>query len=636
MTRSIRQWLSAVAGAALAAGGIAFFLRAAEPPLPKLDGQAVADFSLPDLHGKSWSLSQALQGKKLAVIVFVSTECPMSNAYLQPLAELAKNYEPQGVAFAAINANAGEDAEVLAAHAKEFAIPFPLLVDAKQKSVAVLRPSVNPEAFVLDAQRVVRYRGRIDDGYYERLKKAPTVKRFDLQIALDELLAGKPVTTPVTKALGCQIVLCAPDNAATGGEVTYYRDVLPILQNHCQTCHRPGEVGPFSLMTYRQAFKWGDDIKTYTQNRTMPPWKPVGAHGMFMNERQLTDKEIATLAKWVDTGMKEGDPKDAPLPRVFTEGWTLGAPDLVLEVPEEMQIGPTGNDLFRCFVLKTNFTEDKYVKAFEVRPGNRRVVHHTLNFLVAKGSTDALLEAERKKVLTEKDLDRGPGYTVTMGVGRGVALRGGMGGWAPGQVPRPLPPGIAYRIPKDCDFVIQTHYHRTGRLEKDKLRIGLYFAKPEEKITMTVQATVLPGAFLFIPPNQSNYKVTGTMYLDQDATLLSIMPHMHLLGKNIKTTMTLPNGTTKTLIDIPDWNYNWQETYFFREPIKVPAGTRFDVVAHYDNSAANPLNPNNPPRLVKLGEQTTDEMCFVFFNVVSESGSRVRMRLMPPTKPAAP
>src|SRR5262249_8643395 len=200
------------------------------------------------------------------------------------------------------------------------------------------------------------------------------------------------------------------------GSVTYYRDVLPVLQNNCQTCHRPGEVGPFSLMTYKQALNWGSDIREYTQNHKMPPWKPVEG-ATFHNERRLSDRDVAALAGWVDGGMPAGDPKDAPPERKFTQGWQLGEPDLVLNVDDDFQIGPGGPDVFRCFVLPTNLTEDRYVTAIELRPGNPRVVHHSLLFLDTTGQARKLVKEEQEKPADETKLDRGPGYSVAMGIG---------------------------------------------------------------------------------------------------------------------------------------------------------------------------------------------------------------------------
>src|SRR5262249_740962 len=256
----------------------------------------------------------------------------------------------------------------------------------------------------------------------------------------------------LTKAVGCSIVV--DRNVRKDGAVTYYRDVLPILQNNCQSCHRPGEVGPFSLVTYKQAVNWASDIKEYTRSRQMPPWKITDGIA-YHNERKLSDKEISALAAWVDGGTPEGNAKDAPKVKEFTDGWMLGKPDLILEAKEDFVVAPGGRDVFRCFVLPTGLTEEKYIVAYEVKPTNSRVVHHTLNFIDTAGQARALETRgqEREKDKKETDYDRGPGYSQSMGIG--FLPRGAIGGWAPGQQPYQLPDGYGWRLPKGSDVVLQ-------------------------------------------------------------------------------------------------------------------------------------------------------------------------------------
>jgi hypothetical protein len=400
-------------------------------------------------------------------------------------------------------------------------------------------------------------------------------------------------------------------------------------------------------MTFKQAANWASDIKEYTQTRKMPPWKPV-AGPAYAHERKLTDAEIATLAAWADANCPEGNPADAPPPRKFPQGWQLGTPDLVLTVPEDFTVGPGGTDLFRCFVLPTGLTEDKAVVAFEVRPGNPRVVHHTLNFVDTAGQARKLEQQQREKDKDDKDVqDFGPGYSVKMGIG--FLPRGGISGWAPGQMPRYLPDGVGYALPKNSDIVIQTHYHRTGRVEKDRTQIGFYFAQGPVRQTITplVIGPKLRNVIDFlrfnIPADDEHYVVKGSIWAAEDCTILSVMPHMHLIGREIKVTMTPPDGPATTLVAIKDWDYNWQETYFFKEPIRVKAGTRFDVEGVYNNTATNPNNPFNPPQAIRFGEQTTNEMCFGFLQAVGDKPGPVhyyideaKTILMPPRRGPAP
>ena len=589
--------------------------RAEKAPVEKLN-KKIDPFALTDAAGKAWSLD-AMKDEKAVVVVFLSFECPVSNSYAPLLIALHKSYADKGVGFVAVNSSDDSTPAEFAKHVAEYKFPFPVLKDDKTKVADHFKARVAPEAFVLDHNRVLRYRGRIDNAYSARLKPNRQTTEHDLKAALDALLAGKDVPTPATTAVGCPII--RDKVAKKDGKVTYTRDVLPILQTHCQQCHRAGEVGPFSLMTYKQAANWAEDIKEYTHSRKMPPWKAVDGVP-FHNERKLSDKELATLAAWVADGTPEGDSKDAPAPRTFTAGWQLGKPDLILTVPEDMTIGAAGKDIFRCFVLPTGLTEDQHVVAVEVRPGNTRVVHHSLNFFDASGNARALLKKEQERKKKPDEQDHGPGYSVSMGVGfTPVAGKfGGMGGWAPGQRPRYLPEGYGYPLPKGSDVVVQLHYHRNGRVEKDRTSVGLYFAKKDKEIK-PFKAGVIPGLFVWIPAGAEKHPVKGTMEALQDGTLHNVMAHMHMVGKTIEVTMTPPGGKTTTLLAIDDWDYNWQETYFLKQPIAFVAGTKFDVKATYDNSAKNPNNPFNPPRMVWFGEQTDNEMCFVFLGVTSDA-----------------
>jgi peroxiredoxin len=592
--------------------------------------QKIANVTLKDAAGKTTSLHD-LKGKKATVVVFLSFDCPVSTSYSQPLAELAKQYAKQGVAFLGLTVNQDETPAQVAKQARAFDLPFPVYLDRKLAAADALKADVTPEVFLLDCDFVLRYRGRIDNGYYARLKKNQQVTKQDLRQALGELVSGRKLSVQATEPIGCSIPRDEKP-AVKVGRVTYYRDVLPILQKNCQTCHRPGEVGPFSLMTYRQAVNWASDLKDYTQRGLMPPWKVVEG-GPFHNERKLTAKELATLAAWVDGNTPEGDRKQAPPPAKFPAGWRLGKPDLVLTVAGDFQIGPAGRDVFRCFVLPTNLMQDRDVVALEVRPGNPRVVHHALLFIDTKGAGRKLEAKARKAPPSEddphgpEDLDRGPGYSTSMGVG--FLPTAGLGGWAPGQLPRFLPDGTGMRLPKGSDIVMQLHYHRNGKLEKDRTSIGLYFAK--KPVKREYQGGVLSGGYFFaIPAGAERHPLKGQSYAAADFTLHSVMPHMHMLGKEIKLTLTPPDGPARTLMAIKEWDYNWQETYVFREPVRVKAGSRLDVEAIYDNSSKNPRNPFDPPRRVTFGEQTTNEMCFIFLGGVSDRpGPRLPLQRQP-------
>lgn len=570
-------------------------------------GQKLDGFKLKDAAGKTRTLAE-FKDQKALVFVFVGTSCPISNSYAVPLSKLAASYRDRGVQVLGVNANPDETLAVVAKHAEEYRLDFPVLKDADQSLANRLAVKVTPEAFVLDQSRVLRYRGRLDSAYTSRTKQRKDPDCGELQAAVDAVLQGKQVATPVTYAFGCALVRPERTASAETAKVTYHRDVEPILQERCQSCHRPGQVAPFSLLSYADAKSWATEIKEFATTRQMPPWKAEPGHGEFRDVRRMSDAEIATLAAWADAGAPKGDPKTAPPARNWGDGWSLGKPDLVLTMPEDYHVAASGQDDFRCFVLPTGLTEDKDVIAVEVRPGNPRVVHHVLNFLDASG---------RGRALDQKD--PGPGYDSGPG-GVGFLPSGAVGGWAPGNMPRFLPEGLGRALPKGSDLVVQVHYHKTGKPEVDRTSIGLYFSKePVKKIVKTFPLTNLR---IDIPAGEARHAVTQSVTLPFNSTAIAITPHMHLLGKEMKVTATFPDGKVVPMVFIKDWDYRWQDTYVYKEPMVLPKGTKLDLVAYFDNTSANPLNPNNPPKRVTFGEQTTDEMCFAFIEYVDDNTSR--------------
>lgn len=632
------------AGAALAVAAVIVGFDGAAPtsaadPHASTDrlNKEIDNVKLPAVAGKAKSLRD-FSGTKGTVVVFVSFDCPVSNSYAATLTELHKTYSAKGVGFVAL-VPTDDSVERVAKKAAEFNLPFPVMSDSTRVAAEAFKAVVAPEAFVLDHNHILRYRGRIDNQFYGRLKRNPQVTEHDLRDALAALVSGKDVPTPATRAIGCHLE--EKERVVTSENVTYHRDVRPIIQKHCQGCHRPGAVGPFALTDYKQALAWAADIVHYTQNGDMPPWKPV-AGVAFQNARGLTIREIDTLALWEKNGCPEGDPKDAPPPAKFPDGWHLGEPDLVVEVPDDFHVGAAGKDTFRCFVLPTGLKEDKYVVAYEVKPGNATVVHHTLNYFDTTGKARKLETAEKARQKAAGELDRGPGYSVAMGIGffpnpadaprPGVPPVGFVGGWAPGQLGTKLPAASGIYLPKEAEIVLQVHYHRTGKPEKDRTKIGLYFSeKPVQKPWTTLVVTGMTP-FSFIPAGAAKNVQKGSAWTTADANIHSVMPHMHLLGKSVKMTMTEPGGNPVVLVDIKDWDYNWQESYWLKNPLFAKAGTRFDIEAVFDNSAKNPNNPANPPKLVRFGEETTDEMLFGFLGATPAGTERVRTVRTEPKK----
>ena len=385
---------------------------------------------------------------------------------------------------------------------------------------------------------------------------------------------------------------------------TFTKEIAPIVFQNCASCHRTGEVAPFPLLTYLDVSKRAKQIARVTREHIMPPWKAEKGFGEFLNERHLTAEQIGLFQDWFAAGMPEGNPGDLPPIPKFTDGWTLGEPDAVIEPTESYELASEGRDVYRCFVIPTDFAENRYVSAIEVRPGNRRVVHHVIAYLDTTGKGREL-DAQ----------DPGPGYSTFGGVG--FRASGSIGGWAPGNFPSRLPDGLGIPLPKGADVILQVHYNKSGKSETDRTKVGIYFAK--EPIKKRVRSAPVIKLALRIPPNDSNYVVHASLPVPLGATVYRVMPHMHLLGRDMKVTATLPDGTIVPMVHVPDWDFNWQTTYTFKEPLHLPPGSRVDLEAHYDNSSNNPVNPHNPPKLVTWGEQTSDEMCVAFLTFTADA-----------------
>ena len=384
-----------------------------------------------------------------------------------------------------------------------------------------------------------------------------------------------------------------------GSKVTFNREVVRILQNNCQKCHHEGDIAPFPLMTYQDAYGHRYQILTQTSSRRMPPWHVSSACAAYEDDPSLTRSDIKTFSDWVAQGALEGDPADLPAPLTFSPGWKLGDPDQVLTMPQAFTPDFSKGDVYRCFVLPTGITEDRYVSAVEIAPGSRALVHHVLLF-VDTGTTAADLDAK----------DPGPGYTCFGGPGFTPLYN--LGGWAPGNTPRLLPDGIGMPLPKNSTIVMQVHYSsRSGVDEPDQTALALHFSKtPVQKRLLTVP--VINTSFT-IPAGNPDYEVKASVpFVPFAAHVLEVTPHMHLLGQKMNVTATLPGGQQICLVDVPDWDFHWQGTYFYKSPIAIPVGTRVDLSARYDNSSDNPNNPNSPPKDVSWGENTTDEMCIAF------------------------
>jgi hypothetical protein len=396
---------------------------------------------------------------------------------------------------------------------------------------------------------------------------------------------------------------------ASGARVTFNHDIAPIIYQNCSPCHRPGEAAPFALLSYTDVTKKGRTIAKATASHAMPPWKAEAASYAYRDERKLGEHQIGLIQAWVGDGMPEGNAAEKVNPPDFGSGWALGEPDLVVEMPAAYHVPADGPDIYRNIAVPLGLKEDKWVTAIDMRPSARPVVHHVLYFADPNG-----------KVHLRPSDGSEPGFTG-MRVG-GASI--GLGGWAVGAQPHFFPEGLALEVPKGSDFIVQYHFHPTGKPQAEKSLLGFYFAKkaPERSLT---RIQMPPSYSLFsgldIPAGEKDFVIRDSYTLPVAIDGVGIGVHAHYLGKEMKMTGTLPNGESKTLIFIKDWDFAWQDRYFFKDLVALPSGTRLDVEIHWDNSADNPRNPSSPPVRVNWGEESKDEMGSISLMAVAHDQS---------------
>jgi peroxiredoxin len=534
---------------------------------PGADGNPVkiSDFCLKDTTGHDVALAD-FRDKKAVVVVFIGTECPLVNLYVLRLAELHREFAPHGLQFLAINSNSQDSPEAVARHARARRLPFPVLTDPGQRAADLFAAEHTPEAFLLDGTCTVRYRGRIDDQYSVGAARAQPL-RHDLGEAIKEVLANKAVSVPRTPVAGCLITRAQVP--AGQAQITYARHVAAILQKHCQSCHRPGQAAPFSLLTYRQARAWSATIREVVVGGRMPPWGADPRYGEFANDCSLPAADRKTLLAWIAQGCPKGADRDLPPPPKPAEDWGLPKPDLVLSMKEAYRIpaiAPKGGIPYQHFVLDANFKEDVWVKAVEARPGNRAVVHHMVVYI---GDPPA----RARERTTDRDI---------------------LVGFVPGSKPTVYPAGLGQRLPRGAKLVLEMHYTANGTQQTDLSSIALVFASAPPQHQVRTRFVV--SSDLVIPPRTADYKTAASTVFEKDALVLSLTPHMHLRGKSFQFRAIFPDGACKVLLAVPRYDFNWQHTYLLKKPLRVPAGTRIECSGSFDNSAANPNNPVTPTR----------------------------------------
>ncbi len=535
-----------------------------------------------------------------SVSLFWDTDCPVAQAYSQRIEQLYLQ-EKDKTNFLLIFPNDGATDTTVQQYLKDYKVTIPYKIDKGAKLAKKFGVTIVPEVIVIDKSDNVIYRGAIDDS-----QDSTKVKNSFLKNAISLSPSGNRLKVKFTSPIGCK--LTPNTEIASMVKATYADNIATILDRSCVGCHRPGQTAPFSLVGYANAKAKANMISVVTNEGRMPPWKATVGFGKFHDENVLSEAEVALLKNWADEGAPSGNLKKAPKPRVFPSGeWSLGTPNLIAAPSKAYEIYANGQDIYRHFVIKTNLTKTVWVKAVDVVPGNRRAVHHVITFLDNSGQ-GARLEAANKDGQLGYSSFGWPGFPPS----------GSFGGWAPGLTARFLPEGAAFELKPGEDLVIEVHYHPTGKIEKDLTKVGLYFAKNDpselpktkniEKITNKVDVAWMLQPLLRIKPNDATSTHSRSFSIPVDYKIYSVMPHMHLLGKVMRATVVTPDGKIEPLVEIKDWDFNWQMNYALQVPKIVKAGSKIVVEAIYDNSKENPRNPNSPPKMVTWGEETTDEM----------------------------
>ncbi|ADB17527.1 alkyl hydroperoxide reductase/ Thiol specific antioxidant/ Mal allergen [Pirellula staleyi DSM 6068] len=546
-------------------------------------GDKMPEFSLGDYQGKVWPAPE-LHGEKGTIVVFIGTECPLMLQYASTLESLHKKYSDKGLKLVAVASNQQDSLTELSAFARQHKLTFPILKDPGNKVADEFKAERTPEVFLLNASRTLVYRGRIDDQYtYGRAR--PEVKENYLVNAIEAMLVGQPPKVGTTDVVGCHIGRVL---RGTGDQsVTYSKQISRILQDKCVNCHRPGEIGPFALTSYSETVGWAAMIDEVVSENRMPPWHANPKHGSFRNDTRLSDAEKSQIHQWVEAGAPEGDPADLPPPKQYETGWQIGKPDLVIEMATKPYAVPAKGEVkYQYFIVDPKFTEDKWISAAECRPGNRAVVHHIIVGLVL-GDGSRLSGGQHSEWLTAT---------------------------APGARPLMLPEGLAKKIPAGAKLVFQMHYTPNGTATEDLSSVGLKFADPKT-VRKEVATDKAATRRLQIPPHDDNYHTVAEQTIARDIQMLAMFPHMHLRGKAFRYTARYPDGEEEILLDVPNYDFAWQNSYEFTEPKLLPKGTKLVCDAWYNNSESNLANPD-PSATVGWGDQTWEEMMIGYYDAV--------------------
>jgi peroxiredoxin len=585
--------LAAIAITAIAIVAARFDCRAEASRAPRV-GDVVANWTANDIYGRSYQLPE-LSRNRVVVLAFLGVDCPLANLYAPRLAELSKLYSTRGAEFFGIDSNCQDSIAEMTAFVRRHAIPFPMLKDLKQQIADQVGATRTPQVIVFDRERRIRFRGRIDDqyGFVSGNRRAsyrkPKADYRDLALALDAILANKPVDNAESEAVGCLISRDRPPVAHP--TVTYTKDVAPILNTHCVVCHRPKQIAPFALTSFQEAAGWAEMIAEVTQSGRMPPWHADPRYGHFANDARLSDSQKQILADWAASGAPEGNPNDLPPSPEFIEGWMIPEPDQIFSMSEQpFPVPATGVVELQQFLVDPDWKADQWIAAIEPRPGNPAVVHHILIFILPpEGGTIEL---------------RSDDFYA--------------GAYAAGMRPVPFPRGYALLAKAGSKIFFNVHYTPNGSPQEDRSYVGIKFADPKS-VTHEVSVSSAMNLDFSIPSGAANYEVRSSYTFKRDSLLLTLIPHMHLRGKDFLYEAAYPDGNREVLLSVPHYDFGWQTNYRLTEPKRMPKGTVLNCIAHFDNSPENPNNPD-PNATVRFGWQSFEEMMIGFFEQTPAAG----------------
>lgn len=545
-----------------------------------------SDMTFTDLGGKAGTFAD-FRGKPATVLCMTGVGCPIAMKYGPVLAELAEAYADKGVQFLLVNPNKGESPDAMREVAQRLGLRY--VHDPEAKLGSTLGATSSTEVFVLDGGLTLAYRGAVDDQFGLGYALAVPKNRY-LADALDAVLTHVPPNVQATTAPGCALDLAtkpAPPLAAS--QVTYHNRVSRILHRSCVECHRQGEAAPFTLDRYEGVADHVAMIRKTVKKGIMPPWFADPSVGQWANDHSLPERDKADLLAWIEAGAPEGDAADAPVARAFTPGWRIGQPDAIFETPAAFDIPATGVMEYQRVMVQTRLPADKWVRAVEIRPTHPGVVHHVLVFVV--------YPPDHPRLGQQPQTDDG--------------IKGYFAGLVPNSGHHVYPAGTAKLLPREALLIFQIHYTPNGTAVRDRPKIGFVFddQAPEHELITTAAA----NKRLRIPPGAPNHEVVANYTFGGPARITSFSPHSHVRGKAYRYELNYPDGRTERVLEIPRYDFNWQLEYVLRRPIDVPRGTKLKVTAWYDNSAANPANPD-PTKTVRFGDQTWDEMMIGYFS----------------------